>query len=311
MNRFATWAVVALVAAGLSCARDDGALFATGVFEATEVIVSSEATGRLLELSVTEGQDIAAGDLVARIDCRQLELQRQEVATRMSGLKTRVTDVATQTAALAEQLATAERERKRVAILIAGGAATQKQVDDVEAEIALLHRQQAAATQSLTTGNRVLEDERADMLAQLAQLDDQIARCTFKAPAPGTVLVKYAQQGEFTASGKALFKLADMKNMILRAYVTADQLTQLKLGQAVRVRADFGLDGSREYDGRIAWIATRSEFTPKTIQTRDERANQVYAVKVAVTNDGFLKLGMYGSIPLGEDHAGNPGAGHH
>jgi HlyD family secretion protein len=309
MNRFTTLAVIAIIAAGGSCARGDGALFATGVFEATEVIISSEATGRLLELSVTEGQDVAAGDIVAKLDCRQLELQRQEIATRVGGLKTRVTDVPTQTAAIAEQLASAERERQRVATLQAAGVATQKQVDDVEAQVALLRRQQAATMQSLTTGNRVLQDERAAMEAQLALVNDQIDRCELKAPVSGTVLVKYAQQGEFTAPGKALFKLADMKNMVLRAYVTADQLTQVKLGQAVKVRADFGADGSREYDGRIAWISTKSEFTPKTIQTRDERANQVYAVKVAVTNDGFLKLGMYGSIPLGADHAGNPGAG--
>ncbi|HOD00212.1 MAG TPA: HlyD family efflux transporter periplasmic adaptor subunit, partial [Myxococcota bacterium] len=241
---------------------------------------------------------------------RQIELQREQLVTRMNGLKTRVTDVYTQTAALNQQIAAAEKEKRRVQELLAGGSATGKQLDDVTAQIEVLKRQRAAAAQSMKTGNRVIDDERAAMEVQLAQFDDQIARCELKSPVSGTVLVKYAQQGEFTATGKALFKLADMKNMFLRAYVTADQLSRMKLGQAVKVRADFGPEGSRDYDGRIAWVATKSEFTPKTIQTRDERANLVYAVKVAITNDGFLKLGMYGSIPMEAENGGNPGAEH-
>ena len=310
MNRLTTLIPAAAVLFVAACSGDESPIFASGVFEATEVIVSSEATGRLLEFTPVEGLEIAAGDVIGKVDCRQIELQREQFVTRMNGLQTRVTDVYTQTAALNQQIAAAQKEKRRVEELLAGGSATGKQLDDVVAQIEVLKRQRAAVAQSMKTGNRVIDDERAAMEVQLAQLDDQIARCELKSPVSGTVLVKYAQQGEFTATGKALFKLADMKNMFLRAYVTADQLSRMKLGQAVKVRADFGSEGSRDYDGRIAWVATKSEFTPKTIQTRDERANLVYAVKVAITNDGFLKLGMYGSIPMEAENGGNPGAEH-
>ncbi|HOA14444.1 MAG TPA: HlyD family efflux transporter periplasmic adaptor subunit [Myxococcota bacterium] len=310
MKRLTVFIITGTLLGATACSGKKELLFASGVFEATEIVVSSEATGRLVEFTPVEGLEIAAGDVVGKVDCRQIELQREQLVTRMNGLQTRVTDVYTQTAALNQQIAAAEKEKRRVQELLAGGSATGKQMDDVVAQIEVLKRQRAAAAQSMKIGNRVIDDERAAMEVQLAQLDDQIARCTLKSPVSGTVLVKYAQQGEFTATGKALFKLADMRNMFLRAYVTADQLSQVKLGQTVKVRADFGPEGNRDYDGRIAWVATKSEFTPKTIQTRDERANQVYAVKVAVTNDGFLKLGMYGAIPMGTGDAGNPGAEH-
>ena len=297
-------AVVTLAA----CRRSDAQLFAAGVFEATEVIVSAEVTGRILEFNVTEGQELSAGEVVGKLDCRQLELQKEQVVARIKELKSRLADVTTQTAPVTQQLATAEKERKRVVALFAGGAATQKQVDDAEALVAVLRRQETASTQSLTTGNQAIKEGRTAMEVQVEQFEDLIAKCELKSPTAGTVLVKYAQRGEFATPGRTLYKLAQMKDVFLRAYVTADQLTQLKLGQPVKVQADFGTDGSREYDGRIAWISTKSEFTPKTIQTRDERANLVYAVKVAVTNDGFLKIGMYGIIPMGADNAGNSGS---
>jgi HlyD family secretion protein len=296
--------IVPAFAAMAGCGNKDGAIFASGVFEATETIVSAEANGRLLTLTIEEGAEVKAGDQVGTIECRQVELQREQLVARMNGLQTRVADIGTQTAPLDRQIAAAEREKARVEELLKGGSATGKQLDDVNAQIEVLRRQKAAARQSLSTGNRVLDDERAAMQVQLDQIDDQIARCTIKCPVNGTVMVKYAQAGELAAIGRALFKVADMQAMYLRAYVTADQLTRVKLGQALKVSADFGAGESREYDGHISWIATKSEFTPKTILTRDERANQVYAVKVAVKNDGFLKLGMYGSIPAGTDDAG-------
>ncbi len=306
----AVFAAVAALQPLAGCGAKEPVPFASGVFEATETIVSAEAVGRLLELRVEEGQAIAAGDVVAVTDCRQIELQREQLALRIANLDTRVTDIRTQTAALDQQIAAATRERNRIVELLKGGSATGKNLDDIDAQIAVLKKQKVAARQSMTTGNQVIDDERAAMELQLAQVDDQIARCTLKSPVGGTVMVKYAQAGEVAALGRALFKVADMDNMFLRAYVTADQLSTVKLGQQVKVRADAGAEGGRDYDGRIAWIATKSEFTPKTIQTRNERANQVWAVKIAVKNDGFLKLGMYGLVPAGGGDAGNPGEKH-
>ncbi|HEY4156624.1 MAG TPA: HlyD family efflux transporter periplasmic adaptor subunit [Polyangiaceae bacterium] len=285
------------LAAASSCAPKEAPPAAAGAFEATDTIVSSEGSGRLVTLLVEEGQEVAAGDVVGQLDCKQLELQRDFLAAQIGGLRTRVTDVGTQTAPLKQQIDSAEREQKRIEKLAATGAMTQKQLDDANAQVAVLHSQEEATTQSLKTGNNTLSDQRTAMEIQRAQLDDQIARCTIKSPIEGTVLAKYAEQGEFTAPGKPLFKVADMKHLFLRAYVTADQVTQMKLGQTVSVRADFGADGTRSYDGTIIWISDKSEFTPKTILTRDERADLVYAVKIAVTNDGFLKLGMYGFVP--------------
>jgi len=293
-----------------ACGGGEAPFLASGVFEATEVIVSAEATGRLLELTAEEGTTVTADDVVGKVDCRQLELQREQLTTRIAGMHTRVTDVGTQTAALNQQIAAAVREKDRILELVRGGSATGKNLDDINAQIAVLRRQKAAATQSLTTGNQVIDDETAAMNIQAAQLDDQIARCTIKSPVGGTILVMYAERGEVTTMGKALFKVGDMENMFLRAYVTADQLTTLRLGQTVRLQADFGATESRMYDGRIAWISDKAEFTPRTIQTRDERANQVYAVKIAVKNDGFLKLGMYGVVLAENQNAGASGSQH-
>lgn len=298
------------LAAAAGCGDKEPVPFASGVFEATETIVSAEANGRLLTFTVEEGGTVTADAVIATIDCRQLELSREQLVIRIDNLQTRVTDVGTQTAALNQQIAALERERDRVQELLRGGSATGKNLDDINAQIAVLKKQKTAARQSMTTGNQVIDDERAAMQVQLAQIDDQIGRCTLKSPVSGTVMIKYSQAGELAIMGKALFKVADMDNMFLRAYITADQLSQVKLGQTMKVRADFGAEGGRDYEGRIAWVATKSEFTPKTIQTRDERANQVYAVKIAVKNDGFLKLGMYGYVPAGAQDAGSAGPAH-
>lgn len=289
------------------CGRDNAPAFASGVFEATEVIVSAEATGRLLELAVTEGQELLSGTIIGQIDCRQLELKRQELIARMESLKTRVTDVATQTAAIKRQIDEAVRDRDRIQALASRDVVARKQLDDVIAQIDVLRRQEAANLENLTIANRMLEDEHGVLQVQLEQLQDQIEDCRITVPVTGTVLVKYAETGEYTQPGKPLFKVADTRNMFLRAYITADQLTRMKLGQAIDVHADFGAEGSRSYKGRITWISAKSEFTPKTIPTRDERANLVYAVKIAVENDDILKIGMYGFIPTGAGDAGHNG----
>lgn len=199
-------------------------------------------------------------------------------------------------AATQEQIAKAEKERKRFLNLLEQQAGTQKQVDDIESQLEVLKKQLAAQLSTLQNTNQGVSEESDAVSIQVMQVEDQLDKCRITAPLRGTVLAKYAEAGEVTAPGKPLFKLADMEQVYLRAYVGAEQLTQVKLGQAVKVYADYGEEDRREYDGRITWIASQAEFTPKTIQTRDERANLVYAVKIAVKNDGFLKLGMYGEV---------------
>jgi HlyD family secretion protein len=182
--------------------------------------------------------------------------------------------------------------------LLQSNAANQKQVDDIKAHIALLEMQLAAQTESLENGNKSISGESSALEIQVAQVEDQLKKSIITSPISGTVLSKYAEQGEFAVQGKALFKVADISNMYLRAYITSDQITQVKIGESVKVFADFGKKEMREYSGTVTWISDKAEFTPKTIQTRNERANLVYAVKIAVKNDGYLKKGMYGQVRL-------------
>jgi HlyD family secretion protein len=195
-----------------------------------------------------------------------------------------------------EQIATQKRELARFGNLVKLNAANQKQVDDIQSQLSVLEKQLAAQTELLVNNNQGISGESTALESQIAQIEDQLLKSRITSPIQGTVLTKYAEQGEFTAPGKALFKVSDMQQMYLRAYITSDQLTQLKQGQPVTVYADFGEDKMRTYPGTISWIADKAEFTPKTIQTRNERANLVYAVKIAVTNDGYLKNGMYGEV---------------
>ena len=199
-------------------------------------------------------------------------------------------------ASIRQQISNMQKERKRFAELVHENAANQKQVDDIDYQIAVLQRQLAATTEQIGSNNNSLTGQRRSIAAQIAQLDDQARNCIIASPTKGVVLAKYMEQGEFAAPGKPLFKVGDISNMKLRAYITADQLTTLKLGQKVKVYADQGKTGRKEYAGTVTWISDKAEFTPKTIQTRVERANLVYAVKIAVKNDGMIKEGMYGDV---------------
>jgi len=234
--------------------------------------------------------------VVGSIDSVQLYLRKMQLISNEKSIVVRRPDVQKQIAAVVQQIATAKTERTRVINLLKANAANQKQLDDINAQIAVLEKQLDAQKTTLVTTNQGITDDTQGLKLQVAQIEDQLYKCRITSPINGTVLVKYAEMGEVAAPGKALFKIADTENMILRAYVTADQLTQLKEGQKVKVFADFGEDKSREYAGTLSWISSNSEFTPKTIQTRDERANLVYAVKINVKNDGYLKIGMYGNV---------------
>lgn len=282
----------------VSCNGNKNNFDASGVFEATEVIVSSESSGKIHNFSVQEGLEIKAGETVGFIDTVQLYLKKMQLIANVKTLQSKRPDIKTQIAAIAEQISAATAEKKRIESLLKASAATRKQLDDINAEIAVLNKQLEAQKSTLSITNKGINEESSALEIQIAQVEDLLQKCRIINPIDGTVLAKYAQQGEITASGKALYKIADTKNMILRAYITAGQLTQLKLGQKIKVLADYGDKGYKEYEGTISWISSKSEFTPKTIQTRDERANLVYAVKVAVPNDGYIKIGMYGGIKI-------------
>ena len=281
-----------------SCKKTSNDFFATGTFETTEVIVSSETSGKILSLNIEEGQVLKQGEQVGTIDSVQLYLKKQQLLSSSKAIQNRRPDVKKQMAALEQQIATAKNERKRIENLLKANAANQKQLDDANAQIAVLEKQLDAQKTTLTTNNDAITNETNGVSIQVEQIQDQLRKCYITSPIEGTVLVKYAEQGEVAMPGKAIFKIANTNEMILRAYLTADQLTQVKIGQQVSVFADFGKDESRQYKGKISWISNKSEFTPKTIQTRDERANLVYAVKIKVQNDGFLKIGMYGTLDL-------------
>lgn len=280
----------------VACSNNKTDYDASGIFESTEVIVSSQVSGQLMEFTVTEGQQLQADSYLGYVDTTQLYLKKQQLMASRTAVSSRSTSVPRQIASLKEQIATQKRELARFGNLVKLNAANQKQVDDIQSQLSVLEKQLAAQTELLVNNNQGITGESTALESQIAQIEDQLLKSRITSPIQGTVLTKYAEQGEFTAPGKALFKVSDMQQMYLRAYITSDQLTQLKQGQPVIVYADFGEDQMRTYPGTISWIADKAEFTPKTIQTRNERANLVYAVKIAVTNDGYLKNGMYGEV---------------
>jgi len=297
MKYLAFFSSLALLLA-VACSSKNKNYDASGMFEATEVIVSAEATGKILTLNIIEGQKIEAYEIVGLIDTTQLYLQKVQLLQSKSQVITRKQNVDTQLASLEEQLAYQQRERMRIEKLIAAKAGNTKQLDDINAQIAIIQKQIAATKENLEKNNQGVTDNMGLVEAQIAAINDQLLKAHIKSPISGTILVKYAEAGEVTAMGRPLFKVADLEQIYLRAYITSAQLTQIKLEQQVKVFSDFGEKERREYDGVITWISSEAEFTPKTIQTKDERANLVYAIKVLVKNDGYLKIGMYGDVKL-------------
>ena len=291
--------IVYIAAAMLAASCGTEAEFdAQGTFEATEVVVSSEATGRILNFEVEEGMAVEANQMVGAIDSVQLHLQRKQLVAQQSALLGSRPDVKKQVAALREQIAKQNEELRRVENMLKDGAATKKQKDDIEAQIKILERQLDATLSTLDKNTSTINNNSAALEAQIAALDDRISKCRIISPIGGTVLVKYAEAGELATVGKPLMKIADLNNIYLRAYFTSDQLAKVNLGDEVKVVADFGGEERYDYTGRVAWISSESEFTPKTIQTKDSRANLVYAVKIAVENDGRLKIGLAGEVIL-------------
>ena len=288
---------IAAVVLAASCGTE-AEFDAQGTFEATEVVVSSEATGRILNFEVEEGMAVEANQMVGVIDSVQLHLQRKQLVAQQSALLGSRPDVKKQVAALREQIAKQNEELRRVENMLKDGAATKKQKDDIEAQIKILESQLDATLSTLDKNTSTINNNSAALEAQIAALDDRISKCSIISPVGGTVLVKYAEAGELATVGKPLMKIADLDNIYLRAYFTSDQLAKVNLGDKVKVVADFGGEERYDYTGRVAWISPESEFTPKTIQTKDSRANLVYAVKIAVENDGRLKIGLAGEVVL-------------
>ncbi|QNA45479.1 HlyD family secretion protein [Lacibacter sediminis] len=293
-----------------ACSSNGNKFDASGTFEATEVIVSSELSGKILSLTVNEGDTVSASRVVGTVDAEGIELQKEQVEASISSLNDKTADVGPQVALLQNQLAVQQsqlnnllHEKQRIENLIKQDAATGKQLDDINAQIDVVRKQMGVTQQQInvqrnntSTQNKSILSESKPLQKRVEQLNDQLKRADIVNPINGTVLTKYAEAGELTSTGKALYKIADLGAMKLRAYVTGDQLSQIKLGQQVKVLVDDGKDKYKELVGTISWISDKAEFTPKTIQTKEERANLVYAVKINVKNDGYLKIGMYGEV---------------
>ncbi len=290
--------LVSAFAAVLSSCHSGDDFDATGTFEATEIIVSAEANGKLWAMDAEEGMLLDKGQEIGLVDTVQLYLRKLQLEANKKSVQSQRPDIRKQIAATKEQIATAQRERERVERLLESDAANRKQLDDWDAQLAVLHRQLDAQVSSLQNNTASLNEQSSSVAIQVAQVEDQLHKCHIVSPIKGTVLAKYAEPGEWVATGKPLFKMADMENIFLRAYITSAQLVSVRLGDQVAVWADFGDNERRQYEGKVTWIADEAEFTPKTILTDDERANQVYAVKIAVRNDGLIKLGMYGKMRL-------------
>lgn len=296
----------------IGCNSNENEFDASGTFEADETIVSSEMPGKILSFNVEEGMHLSKDSIVGTVDATNIDLQQQQVEASINALNEKTANVNPQIQLLQNQLAVQQsqldnllHERTRIENLLKADAATTKQLDDINAQIDVVKKSMTVTQQQINvrkndvaTQNRSILSEAEPLRKRVAQLEDQQQRANIVNPVNGTVITKYAEAGEVTSSGKALYKIADLSELNLRAYVTGVQLPAIKLGQQVKVMIDQGEKKYKEYPGNIIWISDKAEFTPKTIQTKEERANLVYAIKVKVKNDGFLKIGMYGEVKL-------------
>jgi len=279
-----------------SCNDKENEFDASGSFEAVETILASESNGQILQFNIEEGQQLEAGQKVGYIDSTQLHINKLQLKQNKKAILSARPQEQIQTESLRKQLANAQLDRNRTEKLVKGGVASQKQLDDANSKVATLQSQITAQQSSLGVTTENLTEQGNTVGVQLKGIDDQLSKSLIVNPIKGTVLAKYAEQYEMAVIGKPLYKIANLDNLNLRAYITGTQLPQIKIGQQVKVRIDQGEKKYKEYQGTIAWISDKSEFSPKTVQTKDERANLVYAIKVNVKNDGYLKIGMYGEV---------------
>lgn len=279
-----------------SCNTNNHPFDASGAFEAEETIISAEAAGTIKQFEVEEGEILEARQLVGYIDSTQLYLKKKQLQAQINAVLSKRPDIASQIASLQEQLKAAEKEQQRIGNLVKADAATPKQLDDVNAQIEVIKKQIEAQQSSLGVSSQGITQESIPLQIQIEQVNDQLEKSKITNPIKGTVLATYVEPNEIAVTGKALYKIADVSELLLKAYITGNQLSIVKLGQKVKVLVDDAENEYKEYEGTVTWISDKSEFTPKTIQTKDERANLVYAIKVSVKNDGYLKIGMYGGV---------------
>ncbi len=310
MKSMKQWIAIAVATSLMACNNGASEFDAQGTFEADEVLVSSEVSGRIIALNINEGDSLSAAQVVGKIDDVNLGLQKEQVMASIDALGKKTTDVGPQIKLLNEQLGVQsiqlknlEKEMARIEKLLKNDAATTKQLDDIRYQKESLQQQMNVTQQQIavqrannTSQNRAILSESAPLQKKAAQLEDMVSRSSLVNPVAGTVITTYAEAGEMAVAGKPLYKVADLREMTLRAYVTGEQLSLIKTGQAVKLFVDRGAEAYNEYSGVITWISPKAEFTPKTIQTKDERANLVYAIKVKTKNNGLLKIGMYGEI---------------
>ncbi len=301
---------IALFILIISCQNEKNEFDASGAFEAEETIISAQATGTVQNFNIEEGQTLAAGQQVGSIDSIQLYLKKKQLEAQIRTIGSKTPEIAAQTGTFKKQIAVTESqintllvEKKRTENLLKADAATPKQLDDINGQLDMLQRQldvirnqDIAQTSALSTQKSGLLSERSPLGIQVEQVEDQLAKCRIINPLKGMVLTKYIETNEMAVPGKPLYKIADLTGIIMRAYITGDQLSKVRQNQKIKVLVDDGADKYKEYEGLITWISNKAEFTPKTIQTKEERANMVYAIKALVKNDGFLKIGMYGEV---------------
>ena len=288
--------ILPLLFAGCSDGSDD--FDACGQIEAVDVVVSAESNGKIISLDVPEGAVLAKGECVGVIDSVQIYLQKMELISRKQNAASRIVDIKKQLAPQKSRLENLMVDKERYVNLLAKDAGTQKQVDDIEFQIAVSKGEIDAQTQTYQNNNSGVESELAMYDVQIAQKEDMLRKCRIVSPVAGTVLTRYVEEGETVTSGKPIFRIADMNDVYVRAYFSTSQLADLKIGSKVKVYPDDGSDRLKEYDGTVTWISEQAEFTPKNIQTRDDRADLVYAAKISVANDGYLKLGMYAYVKI-------------
>ena len=279
-----------------SCNNKENDFDASGTFEATEIIISAEANGKILALNIKEGDVLKQGQRIGYIDSTQLHLSKLQLMKNQKSILSGRPDIKAQLDALEKEKESAISDKKKIENLVKGEVASQKQLDDANTKIKVLQSKIDATKSSLSTTTSSLNEQGGSVGVQLEQIEDQLRKCNIINPVNGTVLTKYANEFEMTNAGKPLYKIADLSTIILRAYITGNELTQIKINQKVKVLTDDGKGGFKETTGTISWINDKAEFTPKSIQTKDERANMVYAIKVNVVNDGTYKIGMYGEI---------------
>ena len=302
--------LISLVGIITSCTNNQKEYDATGTFEATEVTVAAKSSGELKRFTLNEGENLNANQVVGNIDSYEFQQKQDELTAVLQQLdateastSSRQLNLKEQLASLSQQISHEQQEQKRFAELVKDGAVPRKQLDDINNQIQVLQKQYEATRNQIQSNNSSLEKQisaiqaqKQGVMAQKRQLEEKINNTQVFSPLQGTVLEKYVEQGEFVSIGKPLFKVADTNKMFMRAYITSEQLKSIKVGRKATVFADYGNEQKKQYNGVVTWISSRSEFTPKTILTDDERADLVYAIKIQFTNDGYAKIGMYGEV---------------